>query len=405
MNFDYDFHSEEILDLVDVFEFIIPQNNLLCWMLELDVDKSTGKLAQIQIYSDSTLVFTQYLERNCHGKRLINLTGINAGQEVRIRTRNCQVKKSGVLLGFKQPRLDGEVLIIAPHPDDAELAAYGFYAKRADKTWICTVTAGELCKKIKKQYWKNLDDTAEEATLRKGKTRAWNSVTTPMLAGVSSGRCVVLGYPDGGLDYALGNQCQPIRNNPGVDSPKSFRCFNEISLVTDNNNEFTGADLINDLVELIDKIKPQTILVTHPEVDPHKDHQACAEACFKAIETASHKPENIMLYANHLCPEGKGFPWGPAHSAAGVWPWAGGQSRFSKYGLYSEYLDLDLQKDKVVALDTMHDLRDQPRLRKSVKLFMQRLTSGVRPSAWPVYARHDYFQTAIKCHEVFICLK
>jgi LmbE family N-acetylglucosaminyl deacetylase len=34
-------------------------------------------------------------------------------------------------------------MVIAPHADDAELAAYGLYSQ-ADETWVVTLTAGEI---------------------------------------------------------------------------------------------------------------------------------------------------------------------------------------------------------------------------------------------------------------------
>ena len=36
-----------------------------------------------------------------------------------------------------------KILILAPHPDDAEIAAYGLYASNSESTFIATITAGD----------------------------------------------------------------------------------------------------------------------------------------------------------------------------------------------------------------------------------------------------------------------
>ena len=66
--------------------------------------------------------------------------------------------------------------------------------------------------------------------------------------------------------------------------------------------------------------------------------------------------------------------------------------------VHSEFLTLAVQQEKLVALDTMHDLRHQLRLERRIKLWWGQLWRR-----WPYryYGAHPYFQTAIKAHEVF----
>jgi len=144
-------------------------------------------------------------------------------------------------------------------------------------------------------------------------------------------------------------------------------------------------------------------LVTHPELDPHSDHIAAAKACAKAIRLSDHIPEKILLYANHL--NGlRGFPYGPPHAAAGPIPMSSHPLLLSPFGFHSEYLTLERQKEKTIALDTMHDLRAKERLEKRLKRWLRRRISGIPASAWRDYATHDYFQTHIKAHENFYTL-
>ena len=81
------------------------------------------------------------------------------------------------------------VMVIAPHADDAELAAYGLYSQ-ADETWIVTLTAGE----IEAEHYQQMGLSSVEASRLKGRLRAWDSIAVPRWAGVPAAHCVQLGY-------------------------------------------------------------------------------------------------------------------------------------------------------------------------------------------------------------------
>jgi hypothetical protein len=64
--------------------------------------------------------------------------------ELRLRGRFCRLLGEPVLWAFEHPDFRRQrVMVIAPHADDAELAAYGLYSQ-ADEAWIVTLTAGEI---------------------------------------------------------------------------------------------------------------------------------------------------------------------------------------------------------------------------------------------------------------------
>ncbi|TDA89239.1 PIG-L family deacetylase, partial [Halomonas marinisediminis] len=82
------------------------------------------------------------------------------------------------------------ILILSPHPDDAEIAAYGLYASYPENTYVVTVTAGDAGEfKYDEIYQDSLTHY-----LQKGKIRTWNSLTVPMLGGVKSENIINLGY-------------------------------------------------------------------------------------------------------------------------------------------------------------------------------------------------------------------
>ena len=72
----------------------------------------------------------------------------------------------------------GAILIVAPHPDDAEIAAFGLYASARDVT-IVTVTSGNAGDA---NYADDFPDPAEQYRF-KGFLRAVDSVTVPWQGG------------------------------------------------------------------------------------------------------------------------------------------------------------------------------------------------------------------------------
>lgn len=89
----------------------------------------------------------QTFERGVDGVRFLNLTGLavplQAGT-LRLRGRHCRLQGQPRLWITPAVELQRRrVMVIAPHADDAELAAYGLYSQ-ADETWVVTLTAGEI---------------------------------------------------------------------------------------------------------------------------------------------------------------------------------------------------------------------------------------------------------------------
>ncbi|PRY67381.1 PIG-L family deacetylase [Halomonas ventosae] len=373
------------------------------WLLQVEY-RAHGRwrLPAVTTCQHERELFTQYLEPSQAGKRLLNLTGITDLKALSLISARCRLDQDARLLAFRRPALDdGPILIIAPHPDDAELAAYGLYRHHHDKVWIVTLTAGERQKRLDRQYLPGLDNDTRHASRRKGRIRAWNSATTPLLAGVPAERLVMLGYFNDTLPDLLDapDATIPSRDTARL-SPGEFRAWNLHPLVSDHAPANRGTQLLQDLSELVSRIQPATVVVTHPEVDPHPDHVAAAKATAIAMRQAEHLPERVLLYANHL--RGiRGFPRGPAHAAAGTWPLAVSEAQLGPWSFHSEVMDEECQKEKALALDTMNDLRTRSGLEKRVKRWITRQLSGLEKSAWKDYGDHDYFQTHIKAHEPF----
>lgn len=378
------------------------------WMLEVRyLATSRWKLPAVTILdrskSQATERFTQYLEPNETGKRLINLTGIESLDQLQLTLKHLTLETDATLLGFRNPDLaNGPILIIAPHPDDAELAAFGVYSQHPKNTWIVTLTAGERLKRLDKQYWPRLDDSLEEASKRKGFIRAWNSATTPLLAGVPAEQLIMLGYFNDTLAALHENPdtVVPSHSAPTL-TPDAYRQWNKLPLPTDGQTQNTGENLQSDLASLLNKIKPKTIIAPHPDIDPHTDHIASTRHLQTAIEQSGHYPKHLLLYANHL-KSTRGFPRGPAHAAAGVWPTQASTPSLRDDKITSYPLSIEVQKQKTLALHSMHDLGGTPGLERQLKRRLKRLLSEIPSADWSDYSGHDFFQTHIKAHENFV---
>ena len=88
----------------------------------------------------------QHLDPGAHGLRWLNLTGLRGslvpGALLEMRASGIQFQSGDATLRLfdSGPPLDGRILVLAPHPDDAEIAAFGLYADR--NATIVTVTSG-----------------------------------------------------------------------------------------------------------------------------------------------------------------------------------------------------------------------------------------------------------------------
>ncbi|WP_164999497.1 PIG-L deacetylase family protein [Salinicola tamaricis] len=295
-----------------------------------------------------------------------------------------------------QPAIEGPILILAPHPDDAEIAAGGFYTDHAESVHLVTLSCGEQLKGLKRQYLSGLDDDLDSAVRRKAEWRRWNVFATPLLSGIPPERSTLIGVPDGAC-WAL------VHEGLGQRLPvplSDARRFNRIALPPSRGERLERDDVIAALRQLIDTLKPATLLVTDPEFDPHPDHRAASLALALALDGSRHRPRTVLLYANHYR---DAFPPGPAFQPAWMPP-----AEIAIERLFTPAptplawpLSTEMQKHKALLLDAMSDL--SPRAGWS-----QRRRRARRAGFVPTFARErdPYFQAAIRSTELFrACLR
>ncbi|MVV50929.1 PIG-L family deacetylase [Pseudomonas sp. PB120] len=336
----------------------------------------------------------QDFERGVKGRRFLNLSGQGAELaqgSLTVRGRYCAVAAKGTLWVMANPDYAQQrLMVIAPHADDAELAAFGLYS-RSEEVSIVTLTQGE----IEAEAYRRLGLSEPQAARLKGRLRSWDSLVIPLWGGVPVNRCVQLGY------YCL--QLPSMAEEPGkafgsresTDSDvRSVRRHNPMRLPADADGLPTWHNLIADLVALLEHFRPEVVVTPHPELDPHSDHVASTRAVLEAIAASSWKPKTLLMYANHLHDNDR-WPMGPAGAGIALPP---AIEPLPADRLWSPLLSAEVQLDKAMALAMEHDLQEQPVFKRQLRRLIQQALAGRR---WPATGSNEFFRKAVRRHELF----
>lgn len=343
------------------------------------------------------VVSRQYFERGVNGQRFLNLTRLLAplqksSEPIQIFCRYCNIQEGAFsLLGFSNAAyLNKRVLIVAPHADDAELAAFAFY-KHADSAFVVTITAGEVDAESYEVIAGKHNKVA--AGLLKGRLRAWDSVAIPMWAGAHV-ESIQLGY------FCMTLKAMHEQPGTAISSQemattdvRPFRVFNKKKLSSDQQGDNSWLNLLADLTELVSEYQPDIIVTPHPKLDAQVDHVYSTRAIFSVCENLNICPD-FLLYANHNYHTDM-YPFGPEHCDLPLPPHFSNEVVADK--LLSFGLSLNDQKDKICALQMMHDLNRPTHIKKRLRRFLQRI---INRSAMP-YGDDEYLRKAIRQQELF----
>jgi LmbE family N-acetylglucosaminyl deacetylase len=319
--------------------------------LEITLTGTTGAAPEIKAARGDAAV-RQVFEANAKGRRFMDvspLLGV-AGGRVELTGVNAAWQTGAArLFLYKNPPLAGRrVLVLAPHPDDAEIAAFGVYRRtRAD---VITVTAGDAGG----DNFKVLFPDRPEHYRVKGWIRTWDSISVPFYGGVYPGQARNLGYYDALL--------RPMQAKPAeavspliakLDDPGYYRSLNVDARLRARPFKATWQALVDDLVWELRRVKPEVIVAPHPLLDAHADHQFATIALIEALAKWRGKCE-LYLYTNHAL-ENEAWPLGDRDAMSGLPASSRGGLFFRR--IYSHPVTPLEQKLKLVALEAMHDLR------------------------------------------------
>lgn len=329
----------------------------------------------------------QYLEPNKDGIKYLNITDVIAnvqpGQSIELSSKHLLYNPTAELMVFtNEPTKAAKVLTIAPHPDDAELGAYGFYSSH-DST-VITLTAGE---NGRLDYCQEYSAAKLEQRLFRAKTRILDSITVPIRAGIKPDNVINLGYFN---DTLLNMYNEPDKSvasvGTNIEDVREFRKFNISNLTPKSNGQATWNNLVADLVELINKQKPEIILLPHPLLDKHQDHRFSSLAVFEAVQKCGLKQGRFFFYVYHSYFSTK-YPYGPRYTPVTLPPNLDEDQM--QYGVYSYPLTRQQQIEKLFALDAMHDIAPIPGKAHNFSL------KNNKP--WI-----KYYRKAIRANEIFL---
>ena len=406
-DYNYDLNSS-----TKVFNVQFSNNNLII----PDIEKGSFDTAilEINIQSDllgnliepyidmksSKLDLKEYFEYGAKGKRYLNISKfINKDdKKIHLISKFCSIEKSqNKLYLFKNKDIEKtKILLISPHPDDSEIAAYGLYSDNSMESYILTVTAGDAGKfKYDEIYSKK-----KEHFLQKAKLRIWNSITVPMLGGIDTQHSFNLGYFDGTLHKLYFNKDKIIKSLfTDLDSTNYYRNLNFNSVKDElGNSKSKWSNLVNDIEFFLKKVKPKIIVAPYPAIDSHPDHKFTTIATLEAMKRLDMKDVQLLLYTNHH-KESEGYPFGEMHSVVPLPPIVKEPIYFNS--ILSYPLSMEKQSQKIFALESMNDLRLDTEwldatgnMKNSIKSARKQLSS------------YDlsYFRRAIRSNELFFVI-
>jgi LmbE family N-acetylglucosaminyl deacetylase len=333
----------------------------------------------------------QTFERGCAGVRYLNLSShVDALAEgVRLAGRHCRIVAAPVVQVFTQPDYSHKrVMVIAPHADDAELAAFGLYSQAAG-SWIVTLTAGE----IEAEHYQAMGLAREQAAQLKGRLRAWDSIAAPRWAGVPESQCLQLGYFCLQLEAMHANPATPVASREaGLADTRLFRQYNSQALPGDDGQP-TWNNLIADLRALVTLARPEVIVLPDPSLDPHPDHIQAHLALREALAGLEWQPEHLLGYANHLHDNDR-WPMGNAHQGVALPPRFDADTPVWPVSLA---LSAQARLDKAMALGMMHDLQPPLPFKRRLRRALQQALAGRR---WPAEGENEFFRKSVRRHEL-----
>ena len=259
-------------------------------------------------------------------------------------------KKARVHLCREKVTAEDRVLVVAPHPDDAEIAAFGLYSDT--RATIVTLTAGDASDRYQNptQPWMSLSRSAI------ANMRVWDSLTIPQLGGVPPEQAINLCFPDGRLMEMYLNPDHDFQNE-GEDAFdfQRLRRMNRSSLIGDAE-ACTWKSLVQDLSRIFAELKPTIVVMPHPRLDPNPDHLFATVALREALQSICSTTGRMFLYTVHNR-RSELWPFGPAGSGVALLPILP-EDGVCADGFYSHALSAERQRQKFIALEAMHDVRD-----------------------------------------------
>ena len=340
-------------------EVVWPEAPLREWdtaLLSIGIAAGVTGTPYIEMVSGNTSQ-RQYFRAEESGPRWLNLSylkgAIAAGSRVTLRADGLTMGTGTTTLRFfaVNPDLSESILVLAPHPDDAEIGAFNLYSHK--RSTVATVTVGNAGSNTYAAAFDG-DDVATQYQF-KGRIRFIDSITIPWQGGVPPERAINLGYFDARLATMHETPASVVPEMYGPNTDIGFYLpLNVSDLLPKKSRQSSWNNLVDDIETLLRKVNPKIIAAPHPQLDNHRDHQFTTVALVEAL-SRWRRDVTLLLYTNHA--DNNRYPYGPAGTTISL-PAIAQTVELDK--VFSLPVSPDEQRDKLFALESMHDLRYTP---------------------------------------------
>lgn len=199
-----------------------------------------------------------------------------------------------ILDQLQTPKTGEKVLIFSPHTDDEVLGTGGLIYDSIQNGASVTVVFltngdGHRFSSVEEfhKIYPNAQNYIQSGYLRQNESK--NALKT---LGIKNENIIFLGYPDGGLKAMLQKNW-----SSAYESPYTKQSSSPYNNSYHENVSYTGQNLQNDVLKILEQTKPDYIFVSHPK-DMHPDHAAAPQFLNKAlaIYTEKNPKTNYQLY-------------------------------------------------------------------------------------------------------------
>ena len=162
----------------------------------------------------------------------------------------------------------------------------------------------------------------------------------------------------------------------------------------------TWESLVEDLAGLFAQTKPTVIATPYPWLDPHPDHQSATVAVCQAIRAAGLWSCRFYFYVVHNRST-ELWPFGPAGTGVPLLPLFA-QDLVGCDGFYSHPLSVERQRQKFLALEAMHDVREITVPAASFRAHLSRIRMEGRAALHGLgLLPTSYLRRAVRPDEIF----
>lgn len=192
---------------------------------------------------------------------------------------------AGYLDTMPVPTAQERILLVVAHSDDELIAAGGYLAtarEAGSELTVVILTNGDgnkfsaaiLARRIRPR---------PDAFIREGQIRQNESVAALGHLDIAPSGIIFMGFPDRGLSSLL---VPHWSKTLPYTSPFTQASKPPYSHVYRAATRYTGEDLVDNLAEIVARVRP-TMLLTHSDLDEHPDHKAAHTFVSLALQRAS----------------------------------------------------------------------------------------------------------------------